>query len=139
MATLYGRGKGKAGSHPPELKKSLWQKRSADEVKKLILELAKDNEPAKIGIILRDNYGINSVKALTKESIGEIVKAAKMEKELPYDLANLVKKAIKLKKHSEGNKQDKTAKRGLQLTKAKIIRLAKYYKRKKRILADWSY
>lgn len=139
MATLYGRGKGKAGSHPPEKRKPLWLKRSEEEIKKLVLELAKDNEPAKIGLILRDTYGIPSVKTATGKTISQILKEERLEAKIPNDLANLIKRAIKLEKHFEKNKQDKAAKRGLQLTKAKILRLAKYYKKKKRIPADLTF
>ncbi|PIU75879.1 30S ribosomal protein S15 [Candidatus Pacearchaeota archaeon CG06_land_8_20_14_3_00_35_12] len=139
MATLYGRGKGKAGSHPPEKRKPLWMKRDAKEIQELIVELSKENEPPKIGLILRDNYGVPSIKVATGKTISQILKEEKKEAKIPYDLANLVKKATKLEKHFEKNKQDKTAKRGLQLTKAKILRLAKYYKRKKKIPADWTF
>jgi small subunit ribosomal protein S15 len=51
----------------------------------------------------------------------------------------LIKRQIDILKHFESNKQDKTAKRGLQLTESKINRLIRYYKKSKRLPADWKY
>ena len=39
----------------------------------------------------------------------------------------------------EDNKQDQTAKRGLQLTESKINRSAKYYRKEKKLAVDWKY
>ena len=44
-----------------------------------------------------------------------------------------------IKKHLEENKQDKTAKRGTQLTESKINRLIKYYKKTEVLPNDWKY
>ena len=62
-----------------------------------------------------------------------------MLKELPEDLMAMIKKDVGLHKHIESNKQDMTAKRGIQLTESKIKRLVKYYKKSGRISEDWKY
>jgi len=130
MATLYGHGKGKAGSHSPGKQKPYWTKMKLEEVAKIILELHnKGYAPAKIGLILRDSYGISNVKALTGKKISKILeeKGLKLEKQ---DLHDLLEREKKLKKHLEKNKKDTRAKRGFQLTKAKVKRLRDYYSRK---------
>jgi ribosomal protein S15P/S13E len=42
-------------------------------------------------------------------------------------------------KHMDSNTKDNTAKRGYQLTVSKIRRLAKYYKRNRKLPEDWRY
>ena len=87
------------------------------------------NTASMIGLILRDAYGIPDVKTITKKSISLILKEKKISKELPEDLMALMKKNIKERAHLESNHKDMVAKRGLQLTEAKIMRLIKYYKK----------
>ncbi|MEM1535826.1 MAG: 30S ribosomal protein S15 [Candidatus Pacearchaeota archaeon] len=127
MATLYGHGRGKAGSHAPKQEKPYWVSMKPEEVEELVVSLAKQGfSTSKIGFILRDTYGIPSVKSITGKKIKKILseRGIKVEKE---DLNALLEKEKRLKKHLEKNKHDMTAKRGLQLTQAKIRRLEKYY------------
>ncbi|MGB9707921.1 MAG: 30S ribosomal protein S15 [Candidatus Pacearchaeota archaeon] len=130
MATRYGGGRGKARSHAPKQEKPYWLKMSTKEVEKLIVKLAKEGmDSAKIGLVLRDNYGIPSVKAVTGKKIQKILQENAVNIQ-PLELVALKKKAKTLEKHFEKNKKDMTAKRGLQLTEAKIRRFEKYYARK---------
>ncbi|OIO41451.1 30S ribosomal protein S15 [Candidatus Pacearchaeota archaeon CG_4_9_14_3_um_filter_31_7] len=140
MATIHGHGKGKSGSHPPVLKeKPVWITMKNEEIENLVLQLHKDRESkSKIGLILRDNYGIPNVKKIIGKSIMEILDIKNI-KEKPEDLMNLIRKANFLKKHLEKNKRDKSAKRGLQLIESKIRRLSKYYKKKNVLIEDWKY
>ncbi|MEK6852793.1 MAG: 30S ribosomal protein S15, partial [Nanoarchaeota archaeon] len=92
-----------------------------------------------IGLQLRDTYGIPSVKQMNGKSIEQIMKSHKLPPELPSHLLNLIINAVKIKKHLEKNKHDKVAKRGLQLTEAKINRLARYYKQKGVLRPKWKY
>lgn len=131
MATMHGHGRGKARSHAPKPEKPYWLKLDAKEVEELVVKLAKQGtDSAKIGLILRDSYGIPSVKVVTGKNIQKILREAGIETH-SLELSALQKKAKTLMKHLEKNKGDKTAKRGLQLTEAKIRRLEKYYKKKK--------
>ena len=52
---------------------------------------------------------------------------------------SLIIRNITIRDHFEQNKKDMTAKRGLQLTDSKIRRLVKYYKKNKKLAADWKY
>ena len=133
--------KGKAQSVKPlELKKPGWVRYDEKEITLLIQKLAKQEKTAsEIGIILRDTYGIPNVKIITNKRINKILKEGNLAAKIPEDLTALIKKAINIMKHTEGNKKDQPSKRGLTLTESKINRLAKYYKISGKIPADWKY
>ncbi len=136
MATLYGKGRGKARSHAPKPEKPYWLKLTSKKIKEIeetVVKLAnKDMNSAKIGLVLRDSYGIPNIKIAVNKTINQILKEQDIKTE-PQELVALEKRAKALKKHFEKNKKDMTAKRGLQLTEAKIRRLKKYYKKKKKL------
>jgi small subunit ribosomal protein S15 len=130
MATLYGRGRGKARSHAPKAEKPYWVKMESKEIEEVVVKLAKQGlSSAKIGLMLRDNYGIPSTKTVIGKKVEKIL-AENNVKTQDYNIVSLEKRQRALKKHLEKNKKDMTAKRGLQLTEAKIRRLEKYSKRK---------
>ncbi|MBS3090718.1 30S ribosomal protein S15 [Candidatus Pacearchaeota archaeon] len=105
----------------------LWLKRSKEEVESLVVKFAQEGiSSEKIGLILRDTYGIPTTKIIAGK-ITEILAKHNIKQE-SADLLNLKKKAEKLKSHMEKNKQDKVAKRGFQITHAKITTVEKYYK-----------
>jgi small subunit ribosomal protein S15 len=142
MATLHGRARGKARSHKPRDLKPKWLKLNAREVEQITIQLAKRGiGEAKIGLILRDSYGIPSVKAIVGKKIRQIIKEniPGAKEKVPYELNNLIKRLKKLKKHAESNKGDMTAKRGVQLTESKIRRLEKYYKKKGILAKTWKH
>lgn len=135
---MHSRAKGNSGSKKPLKKVPSWAPYKGKDVEKLVVKYAKaEKSSSEIGIILRDNYGINSVKALTGKKVSAILEENKLNKELPEDLLNLIKKVVEIKRHLEKNKQDETAKRGLLLTTSKIRRLTKYYQDTKKLPADW--
>ena len=138
MARMHSGAKGKSGSTIPIKKIPSWAPYKEKEVEKLILKYAKAEKSAsQIGMILRDSYGIHSVKALTNKKITAIMAENDLVKKLPEDLLNLIKKMIAVRHHLDKNKQDMTAKRGVQLTDSKMRRLIKYYKRTDKLPADW--
>ncbi|MFQ5648259.1 MAG: 30S ribosomal protein S15 [Candidatus Aenigmatarchaeota archaeon] len=139
MARMYSRKRGKSGSHMPRQKIAPWVKYKPKEVEDIILKLAKaGNQSAQIGLILRDQYGIPSVR-LSKLKIARVMKKAGVYPELPEDMSNMIKKAVLLDAHMTKNKKDYTSKRGLELTESKIRRLARYYKKKGALPADWKW
>ena len=141
MARMHSRKKGKSGSIKPLKKtKPTWVRYSETEVESLVVKLAKaGNNSAKIGIILRDSYGVPDVKVMTKKSITRILEDNKLNPEYPEDFLALIRKEITIIKHLEKNKKDMVAKRGVQLTSSKIHRLSKYYKRKRILPENWKY
>jgi len=141
MARMYSRKKGKASSKKPLKKEAKhWQRYSAKEIERLIVKLAKEgNSASKIGLILRDSYGIPDVKEACGKKITQILDEKGIKSELPEDLLNLMRKANAIRKHLELNHKDMTAKRGLQITESKIRRLAKYYIAKGKLPKGWKY
>ena len=139
MAKMHSRARGRSGSKRPVKKIPSWAPYKDKEVEKLVLKYAKAGKStSEIGIILRDAYGINSIKALTGKSVSAIFTENNLSKKLPEDILNLIKKMISIRQHLEKNKQDKAAGRGLGLTDSKIRRLVKYYKRIGRLPSDWA-
>lgn len=141
MARMHSRDKGKAGSNKP-VKKAVpsWTRHEGKEVEMLVAKLGKEvKSAAKVGLMLRDSYGIPNVKVATGKTVTEILAEKKLLPEIPDDLMDLIKKSIMIMSHIEENNQDKVAKRGLKLTESKIRRLVKYYKGTKRLSADWKY
>lgn len=139
MARMYARKKGKSGSKKP-LTKATWVEYSAEEVEQLVLKLAKEGySSAMIGLILRDQYGIPSVRDVTGKKITKILAEHGLAPKIPEDLFNLLKRAVNLRKHLEVHRKDKHSRRGLELIESKIRRLAKYYIRKGKLPKDWKY
>lgn len=141
MARMHSRDKGVSGSTKPA-KKTVpsWIRYKAKEVEMLVAKMGKDGKTSsEIGLILRDAYGIPDVKTLAGKSISQIMGEKKLLPDVPEDLRALIKKAAMVRAHLEDNKQDKVARRGLQLTESKIGRLVKYYKKSGKLVADWKY
>ena len=139
MATIYGKGHGKSGSKKPAGKTIYsWLSYKPKEVELLIVKLAKEGKnSSQVGLILRDSYGIPDVRTLIKKRITQVLAEKKLLSELPEDILAIIRKDVALHKHMEANKQDMTAKRGLQLTESKLRRLATYYRRVGKLPADW--
>jgi ribosomal protein S15P/S13E len=57
--------------------------------------------------------------------------------EIPEDLYFLIKKAVAIRKHLERNRKDKDSKFRLILVESRIHRLARYYKRTKKLPPTW--
>lgn len=141
MARMYSHKGGKHGSHRPVRKgPPAWVAYKKDEVEKLVIKLRQQGlNSAMLGLTLRDQYGIPSVKDITGKSITQILKENKLEAKLPEDLLNLIKKAVAIKEHLAKNKKDLHSKKGMENAESKIRRLAKYYKSRKILPADWAY
>lgn len=141
MARMHSRKKGKSGSSKPaKLSKPSWVSLKPREIEMLVVKLAKEGKTAsQIGIYLRDEHGVPDVKVMTGKTITQILAAKKLAPEIPDDLMALLRKAVLVRKHLAENNNDKTAKRGLQLTESKIRRLAKYYIRVGRLESGWKY
>lgn len=117
-----------------------WVVQSPDEIEELILKLKKEgNSPSKIGIILRDQHGIPSVKAATDKKITQILKENDQADEYPEDLMNLIRKAVNIRDHLEENPKDLHTKRGLMITESQIRRLGRYYVREGVLPEGWRY
>jgi len=141
MARMHARKRGKSGSKKPSSKTTArWVRYKKNEIEKLVIKLAKEgNSTPNIGSILRDQFGIPSVKVVTGKTISEIMKENKIYPKFPEDIFNLLKQSVNLRDHLKKNRKDYTSKRGLELLESKIRRLGKYYIRKKVLPPDWKY
>jgi len=137
-------GKRKTGKHgskkPIRKAPPTWLRYKPLEVERLVVKLFKEgNPPSKIGLILRDRYGIPSVKQVTGKKISKILEEQKIAPEIPEDLLNLIRRAVNLREHLKMHKKDKHGQRGLILIESKIRRLADYYKEEGKLPKDWNY
>ncbi|MGB9675363.1 MAG: 30S ribosomal protein S15 [Candidatus Nanoarchaeia archaeon] len=141
MARIHARRRGKSGSKKPLLQPvPQWVGYGPEEVVALVIKLAKQgNTAAKIGMILRDNYGVPDVQKITGKKISKILEENNLAKKIPEDIEALIARAVRAKKHLDRNKKDLVTKRGLQLIESKIRRLEKYYKREGKLPQSWSY
>lgn len=119
---------------------SPWVSYSSKEVEDIVIKLAKQGTQSnKIGLALRDQYGIPSVKVSAGKSLTKILKEGSIYPNIPEDMFNLLKRAVNIRFHLEKNKKDYTSHRGLEIVESKIRRLAKYYKSSKVLPVDWKY
>ena len=140
MARMHARRKGRSGSSPQTRGKNPKWSLKSKEVEKMVVELSSEgNTTSQIGIALRDMHGVPSVKLATGKSISKILEEKDMAPQLPENLTNLMRKAVKLGEHLKINNKDVHNTRALRLTEAKILRLAKYYRSTNVISEDWKY
>ncbi len=96
------------------------------EIEEIVVRLARDKvNPAKIGLILRDQHGIPKAKLLGKK-ITKILKDNGINSS--PDRECVTKRIEELKKHTQENKQDKKAKRALQILEARLRKIGIYEK-----------
>ncbi|MFX0162807.1 MAG: 30S ribosomal protein S15 [Candidatus Hodarchaeota archaeon] len=144
MARMHSHRRGKSGSKKPprpfKSKPPSWITLDSAQVEDLVVSKAKEgHSTSKIGMILRDFYGVPSVRLLTNKSMLQILIENDLAPNFPEDLVNLMKRAVSLRKHLEEHPKDKHGKRGLQLIEAKIWRLSKYYRKKGVLPPGWKY
>lgn len=141
MARMHNDGRGQSGSNKPVNKKvPRWVDYDEEEVVDLVIKLRKDGkDPSQIGMHLRDEYGIPSVKEITDMTLTEILEEEGFGLDIPEDLNNLLEKAENIQDHLEQNPNDREAERKLELTEAKIRRLASYHRDEGNIEEDWEY
>lgn len=141
MAKMHSRGRGRSGSNKPLQKRTpSWPQMKPKELELLIVKLAKEgNSASRIGLMLRDSYGVPDARSVIGKRISALLTEKNLTPKLPDDLIACIKKSVMLRKHLELNKQDESAKRGLLLTDSKVKRLAKYYRRIKRLPVTWKY
>lgn len=139
MARMHARRKGKASSKKPTIV-AKWVEYKDKEIERLVIKLRNDGlESPSIGRILRDQYGIPSVRAVTGKTITHILEENNLLPTIPEDLLDLLKKAVNVRNHLTKSKKDYTTKHGLELLESKIRRLIKYYIREDKLPADFAY
>lgn len=130
----------KENNKEKENKSANWVDYKPKEIEDLVVKYAKQGtQSAQIGLMLRDQYGIPSVKAVTKKTISQILKDNNVYVKLPEDLMNLMRRVVELRVHLERNKRDYQSYRGMELAESKLRALAKYYRKKGVLPAKWKY
>lgn len=142
MARMYKSRKGKSGSSKPHVAQAPeWSNSNSDEVEKLVVDLGKSgHSTAQIGTILRDHHAVPNVRLVTGKRIGAILSQNNIGGSYPEDMMNLMRQAVRIIEHlGSGNHKDIHNKRALEITEAKIRRLANYYKTEGKLSSDWRY
>lgn len=116
------------------------KKKKKPQVTDQICKLAKKGyTPSQIGVALRDQHGVAQVGAVTNSKVLRILKGSGLAPEIPEDLYYLIKKAVSMRKHLDGFRKDRDGKFRLILVESRIHRLARYYKRAKKLPPTWKY
>ncbi len=141
MGRVHTHRHGKSHSiRPVTLSAPSWVSQDPKQIEELVLKYAKEGiSPSQIGIKLRDQHAIPLVKSITNKGIIQILKENKLKPEIPEDLNNIIKKAIRLQKHLKSNKGDYRNVRSLELIEAKVHRLSTHYKKIGVVPKNWKY
>ena len=91
--------------------KPVWLKLSEEELRKIIATLAEKYQPAQIGLILRDQYGIPTTKVYGKKLAAYLKEIGKNDF---FEVKNIEIKVEKIKEHMKKNVTDKKAKHKFQ-------------------------
>ncbi|KAI5172319.1 small subunit ribosomal protein S13e [Nematocida sp. LUAm3] len=137
---MHTNGKGISGSTVPYVREApKWLDADYEEIeKKIVMYAKKGMSISEIGTILRDQYQIGQMSFFSGRKLLMVLIKNNLAPQIPEDLSFLVKKAINIRKHLESNKQDIDSKYRLILVESRIYRLARYYKEKMIIPANWN-
>jgi len=108
--------------------KPVWLKMTETELKEIIVKLSEKYQPAEIGLILRDQYGVPTTKVYGKK-LSEYLKEA--GKETSHEQKNIEHKVEKMKEHLKTNITDKKTKHKLQKAQSKLNAVKKYSEKRK--------
>jgi len=142
MARMHTRRRGSSRSRPPFREAPPeWCDVSKEELEKHVLRLYESGMPISlIGLHLRDQYGVPKAKLVLGKTLTQYLTENATVPDLPEDITNLMRKAIRMRKHLRNNNHhDVHNKRWLQLTENKIRRLAKYYRGTGKLPEEWRY
>jgi small subunit ribosomal protein S15 len=141
MARMHTRKKGQAGSTKPiRTEPPKWSNTNKDEIENTIQQLGSNGtSSSKIGMILRDRYGVPDVTLVTGKKIVTILKEKNIIQKVPEDIHNIIISVLELNKHIIKNPKDVHNKRSLNNKISKIRRLEKYYRREGVLPADWKF
>lgn len=110
------------------MKKPVWLKYTSEEVKAIIIKLANRGLTSeKIGLVLKDQYGIPSVKVY-QFKIKDVLK--EKDKFEEPTVINIKRRLERIIKHYSKNKGDKKAERSLIIIKSKLKKTEDYQKNK---------
>lgn len=144
MARMHTRKHGKSKSRKPVLDPKDFGRGSGDlskeQVEELITEYAKQGiGPAQMGERLKIEHGVKYIRQATGRKLGKILEEKGFKGEVPADMMDLIKRAVRMRKHIGKNKRDVHSTIRLKRTEAKIWRLTRYYISEGALPAKWRY
>ncbi|MEM0106751.1 MAG: 30S ribosomal protein S15 [Candidatus Micrarchaeaceae archaeon] len=144
MARMYTKKHGKSKSRKPAIDMEHIGEGaegiSKDEIIKMIVEYAKQGiEPAMIGEKLKKEHNVKFIKQATGKRLLDILTEQGIAFDVPPTLLDLIKKAVRMRKHLEKQKHDIYNKTRLNRIESKIWRLTKYYIREGSLPTGWRY
>ncbi|MHB8351910.1 MAG: 30S ribosomal protein S15 [Thermoplasmata archaeon] len=141
MSRIHSGHKGRSGSKRPyPLTKPTWVTLDPEEITETVVKLSKTGlSTGQVGTVLRDTYGIPSVRSVTGRRLTAVLREQGIQPELPEDLQALLKRVVHLQRHLKQHPYDNSNRRGLALMESRIRRLAHYYRRRKVLPETWSY
>lgn len=142
MAKMHSKKHGKSKSRKPVMETTQLPQGIPPkaEIEEIIVGYAKQGmSPQMIGLTLKEKHNVPYVKEVMGRRLVTILKEKKLANALPYDMLDLMKKAVNMRHHMDKNKQDASNKLRLSRTEAKIWRLSKYYIREGVLPDGWRY
>ena len=141
MGRMHASGRGKSGSNRPFVDAAPeWSNTDKSAVEETILELSrKGHTAAEIGLILRDQHAVPNVRLVLGERVGQVLARNEISPEIPEDLMNLMRKALRMLDHLNTNRKDLHNRRQLELVESRIRRLSRYLKGTGALDSQWTY
>ena len=140
MARMHTKKHGKSKSRKPIGENISKPEAEMKETEAAIERYAKQGiSPALIGEKLKKEHGIPYPKSYLGKRLVAVLKEKKLAGEIPSDMFNLMKKAVKMHKHLESNKQDVHNATVLNRVESKIKRLSRYYSKTGVLPEGWKY
>lgn len=105
----------------------------------IIAYAKQETKPALIGEKLKKELGAKDLRQVLGKRLTSYMEEKGVKSDIPYDLLDLMAKAVNMRKHLASNNNDVHNKTRLQRVESKIWRLSKYYKGAGKLPADWRY
>ena len=140
MMAAKAREKKPAGSRGTSKVVPGWVEYSAQEVEELVVGFGKKGmNPMQVGQVLRDQYGVPSVKALTGKGVIQVFGEGGVKLDYPPDLLALIERAVRVRRHLKANSSDVRNRTQLNNIESKIRRLVKYHAAEGNLPKGWRY
>ena len=141
MGRMHASGRGKSGSNRPFVDAAPeWSNTDKSAIEETILDLSrKGHTAAEIGLIIRDQHAVPNVRLVLGERVGQVLARNEISPEIPEDLMNLMRKALRMLDHLNTNRKDLHNRRQLELVESRIRRLARYLKGTGALDSEWTY
>ena len=141
MARMHTGRHGKSKSRKPKADlATIPENFNKEEVGEIAVNYAKQGIPQPmIGQLLKEKHNVPYIKHAMGQRLGQVLESNGITQEFPQDLVDLMRRAIRMRKHIGKNHNDSSNKRILNNTESKIWKLTKYYKSRGVLPKDWKY